>query len=243
MVPAPSEILTWVLARLERDPLVNLHGHPLTLSLEAGALVMEGELASVAAKKLALELAAGTPGVEGIVDRLRVAPAVRMEDGEIRAHVLRALSEEPDLRPCGLSSRRDGKVEAIRPAHPEAGNIDVRVEDGVVTLDGEVPSLSQKRLAESETWWVPGVRDVINGLGVEPPEQDSDDEITDALRLVLERDPLLKGQAIAVRTQGRVVTLQGAVGSEQQRHAAEEDGWCLFGVDRVVNHLEVRPPA
>ena len=76
-----------------------------------------------------------------------------------------------------------------------------------------------------------------------PPEEDSDDEITDALRMVLEKDPLLKGLKIGVSTDRRVVTLTGTVRTEQQRHAAEEDGWCLFGVDRVESRLEVRPPA
>ena len=60
---------------------------------------------------------------------------------------------------------------------------------------------------------------------------------------LLGKDPLLKGLRIGVSTNHRVVTLAGTVPGETQRRAAEADGWCLFGVDRVVNLLDVRPPA
>jgi len=66
----------------------------------------------------------------------------------------------------------------------------VSVEDGVVTLDGRVSSLSHKSLAGALAWWVPGSRDVINGIEVAPPQEISDSEITEAVRLVLEKDPL-----------------------------------------------------
>jgi hypothetical protein len=45
--------------------------------------------------KRALKLAAAVPGVEGIVDRLRVAPSVPMSDEAIRAYVCDALYQEP----------------------------------------------------------------------------------------------------------------------------------------------------
>jgi osmotically-inducible protein OsmY len=31
------------------------------------------------------------------------------------------------------------------------------------------------------------------------------------------------------------------VGSEAERRRAENDAWCVFGVDDVVNRIEVRP--
>ena len=111
---------------------------------------------------------------------------------------------------------------------------------GVVTLDGEVPSLCHKRLAGVLAWWVPGTRDVVNGLEVAPPEEDSDGEITDAVRTALEKDPLLDADGIRVGTRGAVVTLGGVVPSEPQREMAEADAWFVFGVDEVVNRIAVR---
>jgi osmotically-inducible protein OsmY len=98
----------------------------------------------------------------------------------------------------------------VRPATREPfGIIDVVVDGGVVTLDGQVPSLSHKRLAGVLAWWVPGVPDVITGLAVEPTQEDSGDEITEAVRLVLEKDRFVPADHIRVRMQGRVLTLDG----------------------------------
>jgi osmotically-inducible protein OsmY len=68
----------------------------------------------------------------------------------------------------------------VRPVDTARGAIELRVENGVVTRAGEVPGLDYKRLAGLLAWWVPGSRDVINGLGVTPPEQDSDAAMTES---------------------------------------------------------------
>jgi osmotically-inducible protein OsmY len=103
-----------------------------------------------------------------------------------------------------------------------------------------VTSLSHKRLAGVLAWWVPGSRDVINGLAVVPPEEDNDDEVTDAVRLVLEKDPFINAGEIRVSTRDYVVTLEGLVPNEKVREMAEFDAWYVFGVDRVVNKLQVQ---
>ena len=41
-------------------------------------------------------------------------------------------------------------------------------------------------------------------------------------------------------TQRSVVTLDGEVPSQEQKEMAEFDAWYVFGVDRVVDRLEVR---
>lgn len=227
-------------AGLERAPAVNLHRFPVSLWFDQGDLVLDGDVESVAAKKQILAIAATTRGIGDLIDRLRVVPSRRMSDRELLDHAMRTLSDETSLQPCTLRVKRDGAVETLRPGAPEEkGQLDVSVVEGVITLDGDVPSLAQKRLAESLVWWIPGTRDVVNGLGVAPPEEDSDDDITDALKRVLQKDPLLKGLTIGVSTDHRVVTLRGAVPSETQRRAAEDDAWCLFGVDRVISTLQV----
>ncbi|NIO09735.1 MAG: BON domain-containing protein, partial [Deltaproteobacteria bacterium] len=40
----------------------------------------------------------------------------------------------------------------------QAGEIEIEVENGVVVLNGHVPSMSHKRLAGVLAWWVPGSR-------------------------------------------------------------------------------------
>jgi osmotically-inducible protein OsmY len=117
--------------------------------------------------------------------------------------------------------------------------LEVEVTDGVVILNGMVESISHKRLAGVLAWWVPGSRDVVNGLELSPPMEDNDDEVVDAVRLVLEKDPLVNASQMKLRSSAGIVTLEGAVATENSRMAAEADAWYVFGVNGVVNKLMV----
>jgi len=240
-VSMTEEIIKEVRAAFEHEPRINLHRYPVHIAWSDGDLMLEGEMENIVAKKLALELAAAVPGVSGIVDRLRVAPAQLMGDGAIRDHVRDALLQEPAFETCRIRVWDKNQLATCRePSPAAAGVIEVAVEEGVVTLNGQVPSPSHKRLAGVLAWWVPGSRDVINGLDVLPPEEDNDDEISDAVRLVLEKDPFVNADQIRVRTKNAIVTLEGLVATATERDMAECDVWYVFGVDRVINALAVQ---
>jgi len=213
-----QEILKQVRAALERDPYVNLHHDAIHLSLNDGMLTLEGEVEDISAKKAALERAACISGVDGIIDRLRVRPARSIGDGAVRVIVLKSLMQEP----------------AFQDMHFE-----VEILDGVITLNGRVPSLSHKRLAGVLAWWTPGCRDVVNGIEVMPPQEDNDEELADAVRLVLEKDPFVRADQIRVFARDNVVTLAGATANTTERKMAERDVWYVFGVDGVDNRLDV----
>jgi osmotically-inducible protein OsmY len=240
------EIVTQVRAALEHEPRVNLHRFPFVIGQDAdGTLVLQGETQSIAAKKLALEVAAATPGVTGIIDRLRVVPARRMGDGEIRDHVRDSLLQEPAFENCVIRNCVDGRPDAERERQANGWGahgciIEVEVEDGVVTLDGKVSSISHKSLAGALAWWVPGTRDVINGIEVVPPQDIDDSEITDAIVLVMDKDPLVNSGGIRVLTRNRVVVLEGYASSPMEKDMADMDAWCVFGVDLVINRLEIK---
>jgi osmotically-inducible protein OsmY len=234
-----SVILGAVRSALAAEPRIDVRHHHLALDFDAGVVTLEGELGTVAAKKLALERAAAVSGVRRVVDRLRVTPARRMGDSEIRDHVGDALLFEPALARFALRLRSGRLVRALREPDGAAGSVTVGVEGGVATLDGAVPSLAHKRLVGVLAWWVPGTSDVVNCLEVVPPEADDDGEICDAVRLALERDPLVDAGSIQVGAHRSVVTLGGVVPSEPEREMAEQDAWCVFGVNEVVNRIEV----
>lgn len=59
--------------------------------------------------------------------------------------------------------------------------------------------------------------------------------------MVLAKDRLVMETNIRVRTANAVVTLEGTVPSDAQKDMAEFDAWYVFGVDKVVNKLAVRP--
>jgi len=239
-MPSPEAICQQIRAALEHAPRINLHCYPIHLHGEDGIVTVDGDAEHIVAKKLALERAAAIPGVDGLVDRLRVIPTRPMGDGAIRDHVRDALLQEPAFATFAITIRAQGQVAPVRPGSgTPCGSIEVAVADGVVTLNGQVPSLSHKRLAGVLAWWVPGSRDVINGLAVEPPQEDTTDEITDAVRLVLDKDPFVRADQIHVRTRDRVVTLEGLVPNTTIREMAAYDAWYVFGVDRVANELQV----
>lgn len=233
-----ERIVSEIAAVLEREKSVNLHRFPLYLEFADGILTMSGEVEHIMAKKRALEVSAAIPGVAGIVDRIHIVPAARMEDGEIRDHVCAALLAENLLSSCALWAVVKRKPEVVRETDGAIGSIDVEVHDGAVTLNGVVTSLSAKRLAGVLAWWVPGSRDVINGLEVSPPQEDNDDEVVDAVRLALEKNPFINAAQISVGCRNYIVTLEGLVKNKAQRQMAEADAWYVFRVDRIVNLLQ-----
>lgn len=237
----PREAITrQVHALLERESRINLHRHPIEISNANGVVVLQGEVADVAAKKRALELAASVSGVDGIVDRLRVAPGERRGDGAVRDSLVRMFLQQPEFRNCTLRSLTNERAETHRSANADSvGDIQVAVTDGVVVLEGHVISQSHKGFAGVLAWWTPGRRDVVNSLEVKPAYEDRDDEVAEVLGLVLEADPMLHAHRIRPRCEGKVVILEGSVTSERQKSRAELDAWSLFGVDRVINRLQV----
>ncbi|HLZ32680.1 MAG TPA: BON domain-containing protein [Nitrospira sp.] len=237
-----NRVLREVRAAFEREPRINLHKHPVQMAFSDGILTLEGETEHIAAKKLSMELAIGVSGVSGIVDRLHVAPSTRMGDGAILDAVRDALLQEAILQNCTIQLIRKGRLETVRDiTELPHGVIRVSVTDGVVLLDDHVTGLTQKRLAGVLAWWVPGSRDVINGMEVVPDQPDSDMELAKAVRIVLKKDPFINEERIRVGAKQSAVTLEGDVPSAAQNEMAEFDAWYVFGVDKVVNRLEVRP--
>ena len=108
-------------------------------------------------------------------------------------------------------------------------------------LNGRTPGLVSKRLAGVMAWWTPGVRDVVNGLEADPPEEDAPIHLEEAVRIALERDPVVNASQIKVGVRKSVVRLTGSVASDSLRKMAERDAWCVFGVDDVINNIEVEP--
>ena len=234
-----DDVIRAVRGALEYEPRINLHRFPVAIGFADGAVILEGEVERLAAKKLALERAAAAEGVRGVIDRLHVLPTERKGDGAIRDSLAAALLGQAELRDCSIRARAKGRLETLRDA-AAGGDIEFAVDDGIVTFEGSVVSLSHQRIAGVLAWWSPGCRDVVNSLDVQPPEQDGDDEVLDALRLVLEMDPLVQAGQVRASCRDYVVTLDGFVRTDAERRRAEDDAWCLFAVDDVINRIEVR---
>ncbi len=220
-----------IMAALEHDPDVNLHRYPIRVREEDGTIHLEGEVEHIAAKRRAFRLARKHAGSTPVIDQLRLKLAQPREDRQLTQTVVQALAGEPVFRnftvQAGLSEQRGTDW------------IGVQARDGRVRLDGSANSLSHRRMAEVLSWWVPGCADVDNRIRVQPAEKDNDAEISDAIRLILDKDPSLDAQQIGVATRDREVYLTGAVPTEQARRTVTFDCWYIPGVHAVHNAVSV----
>lgn len=236
-----DDLVRRVLAALERGAHIDPVVHPLDVSVATGVVTLSGEVPGISSKRRAVTAATEVEGVQTVIDRLRIAPVAEAGDGAIRDAVCKRISRDVDFFNCTLRVLSSGRLEVLRDASIDpSGAIDIAVEDGVITLSGHVISLSHKRLAGVLAWWARGCRDVDNALEIRPPEEDNDEEVVEATRLVLETDPLVHAEQIAIGSRDFVVTLKGVVSSEDERQRAELDAWFLHGVRGVINEIEVR---
>lgn len=212
---------------------------PDRLHLEPdGVLIFEAEVDDVMQKKVALKIAAAFPDVTGIVDRVHLRPAERMGDAEIRTQLRRIYSADPTLEGLSVLERRGARLAEIARIDDPTGTLEYEVVDGIVTLNGSANGLTVKRYVGVLAWWVPGARDVINGIEDISGEKDAPDRIAEAVRLALEKDPYLDDAQIKVGVRDRVVRLTGLLPTKAQRRMAENDTWYVFGVDDVINEIE-----
>ena len=227
-----KDLVAALLAALEKNPDINLHESPIHVTYH-DSLRLEGEVANIIVKRKARRIAMQLSGLSDIEDRLLLRPGERRTGKALLDAVTSALSQEPAFRDLAVHPH---------PASEKGGRdwIGVDVQDCVVRLDGQVGSLSHRRLAEVIAWWVPGSCDVHNHVRVKPAEKDNDGEITDAVLMVLEKDPLLHAETLNVHTQEREVTLSGAVHSQEQRRMAIYDCWYVPGVHEVHDRMQVQ---
>jgi osmotically-inducible protein OsmY len=123
----------------------------------------------------------------------------------------------------------------------DAIEVGVQVEDGLVTLTGNVANYAKKLAAKRAAHRVVGVLDVVNNLKVELPlpHQKSDQDVARAVRTALEWDVIVPDTKIHSTVANGFVTLEGKVHSWAERIAAEIAINHLAGVRGVDNRIEV----
>ena len=139
--------------------------------------------------------------------------------------------------------RRDVENELRWELSLDEKGILVKVEAGVVSLQGSVPHFSDRWSAEEVTKRVVGVRAIANDIEVKIPKpgERSDAEIAAAAANALKWHFSLESSDIKpVVKQGRV-TLSGQVPYGYQKSIAEGAVRYLMGVKAVFDDIEVRP--
>jgi osmotically-inducible protein OsmY len=119
--------------------------------------------------------------------------------------------------------------------------IGVEVDNGVVTLTGNVDSYAKKLAAREAAHRVIGVLDVADDIQAKSPGSvgRTDTEIAKAVRLSLEWDAFVPDQKIRSTVSEGFVTLEGEVATLREKEDAEAALRNLAGVRGVRNRLFV----
>ncbi|PZP93884.1 MAG: OsmY domain-containing protein [Variovorax paradoxus] len=160
-----------------------------------------------------------------------------------RVSGVRALAEEISVKLPSSSQRTDAEIAAAAQqalawnTMVPKESVHVKVEQGRVTLSGQVEWEYQRSAAFAAVHNLFGVVGVANGVTVKPRVTMSSVErsIHDALARQADRE----AKGIEVSVSGTQVTLRGKVRSWAERQAAQGAAWSAPGVGSVINALTV----
>ncbi len=198
-----------------------LRDRQLDVAVKDGRVRLAGESDTLVGKREAEELVWSMAGVRGVENAIIVNPGQQKFDDD----TLKEGLEDAYERHALLHDR----------------GIDVEVENGRLTLDGEVRSAYEKQLAADLASRTPGVVEIDNGLevgGADEAELLDDDEIKARIERQLFWSPFVSADKVAVTVENGVATLRGQVGSWGEVQAATENA-LEGGARRVVNELTV----
>ena len=122
-------------------------------------------------------------------------------------------------------------------SHLPKGAIRIYVQNGEITLSGEVEWDSQRRNAASAVRYLAGVNAIIDNVALN--SRASAQGIRADIVSALDRHTGSLGQLIAVVVRDGDVTLSGTVPNWWAREIARESAWSVAGVRRVLDNLIV----
>ncbi len=225
-------------AALERDPRINLHASQLKIIPHERCITLVGQTEDISSKRIAVNVVRQTAGEDyEIKDHIRIH-STHISDNTLHDKIARILVNEPVFSDCDIFVDSTRKIERLR--NSDLHNNDVikaSVRDGVITLTGQVNSLTHRRMAEALMWWIDGCQRVDNLLRVVPPERETDEELTDAVRMVLKKDPLIDASQIRVVVTAGVVELLGHLENDKLCRIAAHDVWSVPDVWEVYNRI------
>lgn len=214
-----NQIQKDVLDELKWEPLLN--AAEIGVAVKEGIVTLSGEVDSYS-KKLAAEHAAKRiSGVRAIAEDIQVglAPVYHKTDAEIAAAVVNALKWNTAV---------------------QQEKIKIKVEDGVVRLEGQVDWAFQKNGAGKALEHLLGVKSVINLITLKPRATSS--EISRQITSAFTRNAILDAANLKISIDGDKVTLKGTVNSFAEKEQAEHAAWSAPGVMQVESHLQVEQP-
>jgi|tagenome__1003787_1003787.scaffolds.fasta_scaffold19887430_1 osmotically-inducible protein OsmY len=215
-----SDIQKDVVAELNAEP--SLRNDDVAVGVRDGVVTLAGHVDSYADKWRAERVVSKVKGVKAVVNELEVklSSSSQRTDPEIARAAVNAL-----------------QWNVLVPQD----RIQVVVEDGWITLRGEVDWYYEKEEAERTVRNITGVKGVSNLITVAavPAPSDVKQRITDALR----RGAQFDAERITVEVTGHKAILKGTVRSYAESLDAERAARKVPGITEVENRLTVEPMA
>jgi osmotically-inducible protein OsmY len=212
-----AEIQKDVQDAIKWEPLLN--AAEIGVTVKDGVVTLTGTVDSYSKKTEAEDAAKNVAGVTAVIEKIEINYNTgwgKKDDNEIATEVVSALKWNWRI--------------------PSA-DVKVKVEDGWVTLTGELQWNYQKEAAKDAVKNLLGVMGVANNITIKSGTQDQIEkrDIESALR----RNCSIRDENITVRTSNHKATLTGTVDSWYQKNEAARMAWNAPGVSTVDNELVV----
>lgn len=214
-----SQIQQDVMEQLKWEPFLN--AAQIGVAVKNGIVTLSGQVDSYA-KKLAAENA--TKKIEGVKAlaediQIGVSPLYSKTDSEIAEAVYNALKWHAAVQ-----------EEKIR----------IKVENGIVKLEGEVDWEYQRRNAQAAIENLIGVRLVINLITISGKVIPAD--VKQKISSAFTRNAIIDAGKINVEVIANKVVLRGTVRSYAEKQDAENAAWSALGVTSVDDKIEMELP-
>ncbi len=205
-----------ILEELEWEPSIS--AEHIGVAVDDGVVTLSGHVKSYAEKMAAETAVRRVKGVRGIAEEIEVrfAGDKKTADDQIAKRALDVIEWASTI--------------------PQAA-VKIKVQQGIVTLAGEVDWYYQKDDAENAVRKLSGVRAVVNDIKIKQRPQAGDIKLK--IEQALKRNADVEADSIKVEVFNGRVTLDGKVKAWYERDLAERTAWSAPGVTAVEDRIQI----